>query len=247
MVVIRQKLVPESLAAKITYGKINKKKFIVVHETDNERTGADADAHARLQMNGNSRNASWHWQVDDKEAVQSFGHMWACWAAGSDKGNKEGIQVETCVNNDGNYLKSVQNTAELVAKIMKDEGIPISNVVQHNHFSGKNCPSKMRAGKVSWTKFIAMVKAASGSVQQPKPITDNNKYRVLTGTYATRQAAENVQDVLKHRFGWVAYIELDGSKWRIKTGTFTGIAAAQAGANKIKTAKLAQVANPIAA
>ena len=132
-----KKLVTESLAAKITYGKINKKNYIVVHETDNERSGADADAHARLQMNGNSRQASWNWQVDDKEAVQSFEHIWACWAAGSDKGNKEGIQVETCVNNDGNYLKAVQNTAELVAKIMKDEGIPISNVVQHNHFSGK--------------------------------------------------------------------------------------------------------------
>lgn len=247
MVVIRKKLVPESLAAKITYGKINKKNYIVVHETDNERSGADADAHARLQMNGNSRQASWNWQVDDKEAVQSFEHNWACWAAGSDKGNKEGIQVETCVNSDGNYLKAVQNTAELVAKIMKDEGIPISNVVQHNHFSGKNCPSKMRAGKVSWSQFIAMVKTASGTIQQPNPIIDNNKYRVLTGTYATKQAAENVLDVLKHRFGWVAYIEPDGTKWRVKTGTFTGMDAAKAGANKIKAAKLAQIANPITA
>ena len=69
MVVIRKKLVSASVAAKVTYGKINKKKYIVVHETDNERSGADADAHARLQMNGNSRQASWNWQVDDKEAV----------------------------------------------------------------------------------------------------------------------------------------------------------------------------------
>ncbi|MEY9980061.1 N-acetylmuramoyl-L-alanine amidase [Lysinibacillus sp. RC79] len=247
MVVIRQKLVPDSLAAKITYGKINKRKYIVIHETDNLKTGADADAHARLQYSGNSRAASWNWQVDDKEAVQSFGHMWACWAAGSDKGNKEGIQVEICVNSDGNYLKAVQNAAELVAKIMKDENIPIERVVQHNYFSGKNCPSKMRAGKVSWSQFITMVKNASGNAQQQKPVTDTNKYRVLTGTYSTRQAAENVLDVLKHRFGWVAYIESDGSRWRVKTGTFTGVTAAQAGANKIKTAKLAQVANPIAA
>lgn len=87
-----------------------------------------------------------------------------------------------------------------------------------------------------------MVKNA-GSVQQPKPVTDNNKYRVLTGTYSTIQAAENVLDVLKHRFGWVAYIEKDGTKWRVKTGT----AAAQAGGNKIKTAKLAQVTNVVAA
>ncbi|AVK98627.1 hypothetical protein FCT18_22050 [Lysinibacillus sphaericus] len=246
MVVTRKKLVPDVQANKVTYGKGNAKKFIVVHETDNTRSGADADAHARLQYNGNSRSASWHYTVDDKEAVQSFEHAWRCWAAGSTTGNNQGIQVEVCVNGDGNYPKAMQNAAELVAKIMKDENIPISNVVQHNYFSGKNCPRNVREGKITWSQFITMVKNASGNVQQQKPVSDNNKYRVLTGTYATRQAAENVLDVLKHRFGWVAYSEQDGVKWRVKTGTFTGMAAAQAGASKIKTAKLAQVTNIVA-
>lgn len=246
MITIRKKILPDAQANKVSYGKGNAKKFIVVHETDNTRSGADADAHARLQYNGNSRSASWHYTVDDKEAVQSFEHTWRCWAAGSTTGNNQGIQVEVCVNCDGNYQKAMQNAAELVAKIMKDEGIPISNVVQHNYFSGKNCPRSMRQGKITWSQFITMVKVASGTVQQPNPITDNNKYRVLTGTYSTIQAAENVIDVLKHRFGWVAYIESDGSKWRVKTGTFTGMDAAKAGANKIETAKLAQVTNIVA-
>lgn len=134
---IRQKLVSATQAAKITNGKNNAKKYVVVHETDNTRKGADADAHARLQINGNSREASWHWQVDDKEAVQSFEHFWACWAAGTFTGNNEGIHVEICVNSDGNYTNALQNAASLVAKIMKDENIPISKVVQHNYFSGK--------------------------------------------------------------------------------------------------------------
>lgn len=246
MVVTRKKLVPDVQANKVTYGKGNAKKFIVVHETDNTRSGADADAHARLQYNGNSRSASWHYTVDDKEAVQSFEHAWRCWAAGSTTGNNQGIQVEVCVNGDGNYPKAMQNAAELVAKIMKDENIPISNIVQHNYFSGKNCPRNVREGKITWSQFITMVKNAGGNVQQQKPVSDNNKYRVLTGTYSTRQAAENVLDVLKHRFGWVAYSEQDGVKWRVKTGTFTGMAAAQAGASKIKTAKLAQVTNIVA-
>jgi len=183
--------------------------------------------------------------VDDKEAVQSFEHDWRCWAAGSTTGNNQGIQVEVCVNSDGNYQKAMQNATELVAKIMKDEGIPISNVVQHNHFSGKNCPRNMREGKISWSQFISMVKNSSGNTQQQKPSADTSKYRVLTGTYGTQQAAEYVQDVLKHRFGWVSYIEPDGAEWRVKTGTFTGMDAAQAGANKIKTAKLAQVTNVV--
>ncbi|MGE7951617.1 N-acetylmuramoyl-L-alanine amidase [Lysinibacillus xylanilyticus] len=246
MITIRKKLVPDTQANKATYGKGNVKKYIVVHETDNTRSGADADAHARLQYNGNSRSASWHYTVDDKEAVQSFEHSWRCWAAGSTTGNNQGIQVEVCVNSDGNYQKAMQNAAELVAKIMKDEGISISNVVQHNHFSGKNCPRNMREGKITWSQFITMIKNASGNVQPQQPSIDNNKYRVLTGTYGTKQDAENVQDVLKHRFGWVAYIEPDGSKWRVKTGVFTGMPSAQAGANKIKTAKLAQITNVVA-
>jgi len=68
----------------------------------------------------------------------------------------------------------------------------------------------LRAGKVSCTQFIAMVKATSGNVQKTYPIVDNNKYRVLTGTYSTIQAAENALEVLKHRFGWVVCIEPDG-------------------------------------
>ncbi len=153
----------------------------------------------------------------------------------------KGIQIEVCVNSDGNYQKAMQNAAELVAKVMKEEGIPISRVVQHNHFSGKNCYVLVEF----WNQFISMVGACTGNTQQQKPVTNNNKYRVMTGTYSTIQAAENVLDVLKHRFGWVSYIEPDGSKWRVKTGTFTGMDAAQAGANKIKAAKLAQVANVV--
>lgn len=245
MVTIRKKLVSDAQAAKVTNGKGNTKRKVVVHGTDNYRTGADADAHARLQVNGNCRSASWHWTVDEMEAVQSFEHTWKCWAAGTATGNTEGIHVEMCVNADGNYSKTLENTATLVAKLLKDEGLTINDVVQHNYYSGKNCPREIRAGNVAWSIFLQMVKNA-GAVQQPKPVTDNDKYRVMTGTYSTIQAAENVLDVLKHRFGWVAYIEQDGTKWRVKTGTFTGATAAQAGANKIKSAKLAQVANVVA-
>ena len=243
MVTIYKKLVSDAQAAKVTNGKGNSKKYIVVHETDNTRSGADADAHARLQANGNSRAASWHWSVDDKEAVQSFEHTWKCWAAGTATGNNQGIHIEMCVNSDGNYTKTLQNTAELIAKIMNDEGIAIANVVQHNYFSGKNCPRHVREGKICWSQFTAMVSKSPGNVQQANPVTDINKYRIITGTYSTLQAAENVLDVLKHRFGWVAYIEQEGKLWRVKTGTFTGIVAAQTGVLKIKTANLAQVTN----
>ena len=222
----------------MTNGKNNLKKYIVVHETDNTNIGADADAHARLQINGNSRQASWHWQVDDQEAVQSFEHFWECWGAGTYIGNNQGIQVEICVNSDGDYVKAVQNAAALIAKIIKDENIAIENIVQHHYFSGKNCPRTMRTGKVPWSQFIEMIKKA-GNTQNP-PV-ETLKYRILTGTYNTFQAAESAAKVMKFTFGWLVYIEQDGTKYRIKTGTFTGMIAVKNAENKIKTAKLAQV------
>jgi len=238
LVTIRQKLVPIFLAVNMTNGKNNLKKYIVVHETDNTNIGADADAHARLQINGNSRQASWHWQVDDQEAVQSFEHFWECWGAGTYIGNNQGIQVEICVNSDGDYVKAVQNAAALIAKIIKDENIAIENIVQHHYFSGKNCPRTMRTGKVPWSQFIEMIKKA-GNTQNP-PV-ETLKYRILTGTYNTFQAAESAAKVMKITFGWLVYIEQDGTKYRIKTGTFTGMNAVKNAENKIKTAKLAQV------
>jgi len=238
LVTIRQKLVTASQAVKLTNGKNNAKKYIVVHETDNTSIGADADAHARLQINGNSRQASWHWQVDDKEAIQSFEHFWECWGAGTYVGNNQGIQVEICVNSDGDYFTAVQNAANLIGKIIKDEKIAIQNIVQHNYFSGKNCPRNLRAGKVSWSQFIEMIKKAGDIPTSP---VETLKYRIITGTYSTLKAAESAAQVMKTTFGWLVYIEQDGTYYRIRTGTFTGNNAAKNAENKIKTAKLAQV------
>lgn len=240
MVKIRQKLVPVSRAAKITNGQNNTRKFIVIHETDNTNIGADADAHARLQFNGNIREASWHWQVDENEAVQSFEHDWACWAAGTPTGNNEGIHVEICVNSNGDFNKALQNAASLVSNIMKGENISISHVVQHHYFSGKNCPRNIRAGTVSWSTFLQMI--LNAPARQPNnSVPDFKKYRLVTGLYSSKEEAENVVEVLRTRFGWIAYLLQDVNGFRVKTGTFTGLVAALQAENKIKIASLAQV------
>lgn len=183
-------------------GRNNKKKNIVIHETANTSSGADAQAHANLQSNGNSRAAAWHWQVDDEKAIQSFTHDWSLWQSGdgSGDGNMHSIAIEICVNSDGDYNKAVQNAVELTKKIMKDEGIGIGNVKQHNFFSGKNCPTKLRAGSGgwNWSKFIDAVKGASGNsvsdpakpdeskpASKPKPSAKKTPYTV--GSWKTNK------------------------------------------------------------
>lgn len=132
----------------------NSRRYITIHETANAKKGADAFAHAKLQKNG--FHTSWHWQVDDQVAVQSYPHSAICWHAGTSQGNAQSIAVEICVNEDGDYEKAVHNAIQLVRKLMQEENIPVRRVVQHHYWSGKDCPSYLKNGKkgVNWEKFI---------------------------------------------------------------------------------------------
>lgn len=157
----RDHLVPPS--KQIVSDGVNARTHITVHETANTRRGANAAAHARLQANGNSRDASWHWTVDDHEAVRSYPHTAICWHAGNRKGSAVSIAVEICVNSDGNRAQAIRNAAALVAKIRRDEHIPAANVVQHHHWSGKNCPTGLRSGvPMNWASFLDLVATEYG-------------------------------------------------------------------------------------
>lgn len=166
----RQQLVTN---ANRVYAGTNGRKYITIHETANTNRGANAAAHANLQSRGNVRNASWHWQVDDKEAVQSYAHTARCWHAGDGRGpgNLDSIAIEICVNSDGDYAKAVANAQELAALIAKQENIPVANIVQHNRWStwGKNCPAQLR-NTGGWAAFLAGVASlVAGSTPTPKP------------------------------------------------------------------------------
>ena len=157
---IRQQLVTGE-SRKVTRG-VNPCTTITVHQTGNTSKGANAAAHANLMSRGNSRSASWHATVDDREAVESYTADAKCWHAGKAKGNDTSYAVELCVNTDGDYVQTVRNGAEYVAKKLKDLGLVPGNVVQHNHWSGKNCPQQIRAAVagIDWAAFMALVSAA---------------------------------------------------------------------------------------
>lgn len=155
-------------SSKVSAG-INPTNFLTIHETANRTPGAGAQAHANLQSRGNVRNASWHWSVDDKVAIQSFPHSTRCWHAGKVKGNNESVGIEICVNPDSDLVVAYYNAAKLAAKILAEEGIPLSRMVQHNYWSGKNCPTILRSGStgLTWDGFVNLV--ASGDVAPTPP------------------------------------------------------------------------------
>ncbi|MCB2411779.1 N-acetylmuramoyl-L-alanine amidase [Demequina sp. TTPB684] len=155
------------------YAGTNKRLYITIHETANPNDGADAQAHANLQSRGNVRTASWHEQVDDREAIQSYLDTDRCFHAGDGRGNGNlnSYAIEICVNRDGDYIKAVQNAATRTRQLMAQHGIPLSRVVQHNHWSGKNCPTFLRSGSqgIGWNDFLALVAGSPVTVSNPKP------------------------------------------------------------------------------
>lgn len=155
---------------KNTYAATNPALFLTIHETDNTNRGADADAHARLQASGNVRAASWHYQADDRRVIRSYPHTVQCWHAGADKGNRQSIGVEVCVNADGDYAAAVRNAIELARIVIAEEGIPLSNVVLHRHWSGKRCARGIIEGRsIDWAGFLAALRDPSSTVPVVTP------------------------------------------------------------------------------
>src|SRR5690625_727442 len=193
---IRKHLVSENIAKRVTYNGTNSKKYIVIHETANTRKGANANAHARLQASGNNRQASWHYQVDDKEIIQSFEDDVQCWGAGNRYYNENGIQIEISVNRDGDYKKAVDNAVKLTKYLMDKYNIPASNVIQHNTASGKNCPRYLRSGEkgVSWSDFEAKLTG--------KPKTSSKAKKTVSKPKTTKKTiSQMAQEVIDGKHG----------------------------------------------
>lgn len=136
----------------------NEIKYIVIHDTANKKSGADALHHYYFFNSGN-QNSSADYFVDDKSIlkVNDF-YSYYTWHCGDGNGkngitNQNSIGVEICVNQDGNYKQAVANTVSLVKELMTELEIAPDHVVRHYDASGKNCPAAMQGN--SWKQWNA--------------------------------------------------------------------------------------------
>lgn len=167
---------------------------VTIHNTDNSGSGANAKAHANLLKNSwKSKQQSWHFAVDEDGAYQSIPTDEIAWHAGdggTGKGNTQTISIEICMNSDGNIEKATNNAAELAAQILKEKGLPTSALYQHHDWSGKNCPSQIRAGKpYSWSTFKNKVATYYNGGESTNPNTGSD-----TSKKTISQIADEVID-----------------------------------------------------
>jgi N-acetylmuramoyl-L-alanine amidase len=152
--------------------------FITIHSTDNTSSSADALHHA-LAMNKGLRGRhnrtgflTWHFTVDDHSIYQTLPtNETGEHADYEGPGNRSSIGIEMCVNRGNNIAATIDRTARLTAKLMREYDIPPDHVVPHMHWrmirysdgrdlGFKQCPRILLDGGrlgPKWSDFIAKV------------------------------------------------------------------------------------------
>lgn len=129
---------------------------IVIHNTAGKASAANEIAY----MQSNANQVSFHFAVDEEEAVLGSPLNRNCWHSGdgaTGKGNREGIAIEICRSATGGELfaRAEENGAELAAILLHERGWGIDRVTKHQDYSGKYCPH--RTLDLGWDRFLGMV------------------------------------------------------------------------------------------
>ena len=170
-----------------TYGKqrtgIKKTstEYVVVHDTGNPSKGATAKMHdtyiTNLNNSSSSDYISWHFTVGNDgiyrhlpldevgyhagDGSHVFGDVYHNTSYGKEDciggGNRNGIGIESCINEGSDYTYTMRILAELVAELLIEFDLGFDRVKQHNDFSGKNCPQVIREAR-RWNEFMYLVK-----------------------------------------------------------------------------------------
>lgn len=129
---------------------------IVVHNTANDAPARNEVAY----MINRPEEVSFHFAVDDTEAVQGLPLERNAWASGDGlgAGNMRGIHVEICYSKSGGerFRRAEDNAARLIAGLLREQGWDVGRVTKHQDYDGKYCPH--RTLDMGWERFLGMVK-----------------------------------------------------------------------------------------
>lgn len=216
------------------YAGANNPIYIVVHETDNYANGAGAQRHAEAQKNGNL-DTSVHYYSGSDGVYQAAEHCDGTFSVGKEYGgnhsvkdanNRNSINIEICVNPDGDYNVARANAIELVKYLIQTTGIPAERVIRHYDAKGKYCPRKMLDNPSLWEDFKAQI---GGAVQNPVPVSE-----ILTGTVVTQKDplvlrnTPNGNKMTSIPKGATITILEQGAEWhRVSYNGYTGYSAAK--------------------
>lgn len=110
---------------------------LTIHSTANPKSTA-RNERDWLTNPSNTRSASWHECVDEKEVIQAIPLDEEAYHAGDRTGNRSSISLEICES--GDREKTMNNAVKLVAYRLYERGWEIDKLRRHFNWSGKICP-----------------------------------------------------------------------------------------------------------
>ena len=184
----------KTTTAKTTYAPGRTINYIVIHYTAGVTSKPGSAVNVANYFANSGAEASADFIVDDSTIVQYNSDIKNryCWSVGggrlSTKGgrlygkatNRNTINIEVCSSNSAGRITSandqyfyftdaaVKNAVELTKYLMKQYGIPVSNVIRHYDVTGKLCPGVRgwnadSGSEQKWQEFKAALTASSGT------------------------------------------------------------------------------------
>ena len=149
--------------------------YITIHNTGMAHPQSNAEYLNTYIHKDTTREASWHFSVDDKEAYQHLPLNEVGWHAGDGSsqyggihyndtynkwcingGNQNSVGIENCVYKGVDYNLVMRNLAKLVAGLLVQYGLTTTDIRQHYDFAGKDCPQVLRqSGR--WAEQLELI------------------------------------------------------------------------------------------
>lgn len=177
---------------------------ITIHNTANDASAQNEIAY----MTNNDQEVSYHYAVDDVEAIQGLPlnrNGWHAGDGGNGKGNRTTIAIEICHSlTPGNprYAKSEDNGAKLAAILLHQYGWGIDRIRKHQDWSGKYCPHRILDNgnwdgfKNKVQQYLNQLKGTATVTPTPKPVATAKPTAVASvkeyTEYGTFTATENI-------------------------------------------------------
>ncbi|WP_405153118.1 N-acetylmuramoyl-L-alanine amidase [Paenibacillus sp. FSL K6-0108] len=196
---------------------------ITIHNTGNPSSTA-ANERAWLTNPTNTRTASFHIVVDEREAVECIPLNENAWhsgdGSGASSGNRTSIGIEICES--GSYAKTLDNAATLVASMLKERGWGVDRLRRHYDWSGKICPRLMYDGG-AWTGWGLFKAAVQAKLNEKVADADVKKDVIVSVVVNGKKVTEGVLDGGTTYTPARAVAEALGAKvtWDAKTKTVT--------------------------
>lgn len=170
---------------------------ITIHNTGNPTSTARNERNW-LTNPSNDRQASFHIVVDEKEAIECVPLNEVAWHAGDGRrvggGNMASIGIEICES--GNYEQTLQNAADLVAKLLRERGWGIDRLRRHYDWSGKICPRLMYDGG-KWTGWYSFVQMVADRLKPQEEKTKEDEDKLELSDWMWDELVKELEQLLK--------------------------------------------------